>query len=81
MASKLARCREKVHEDDALTDKQLARKIRKVDRNRSRYYTYYTGQKWGDRTNYDLMINTSTLSVKGAVHSLAELLRHEQENG
>lgn len=79
MASKLARCREKTHEDDALTDKQLARKIRKVDRNRSRYYTYYTGQKWGDRTNYDLMINTSTLSVKGAVHSLAELLRHEAE--
>ncbi len=80
MASKLARCREKSHEDDALTDKQLARKIRKVDRSRSRYYTYYTGHKWGDRTNYDLMINTSSLSVKGAVHSLAELLRHEQEN-
>ncbi len=79
MASKLARCREKSHEDDALTDKQLARKIRKVDRNRSRYYTYYTGHKWGDRTNYDLMINTSSLSVKGAVHSLAELLRHEAE--
>lgn len=77
MASKLARCREKTHEDDVLTDKQLARKIRKVDRNRSRYYTYYTGHKWGDRTNYDLMINTSSLSIKGAVHSLAELLRHE----
>ena len=25
------------------------------------------------------MINTSTLSIKDAVHSLAELLRHEAE--
>lgn len=79
MESKLRRCREKSHEDDALTDKQLARKIRHVDRNRARYYEYYTGRKWGDRVNYDLMVNTSAMSVKAAVHSLAELLRIEQE--
>lgn len=79
MGSKLRRCREKSHEDDALTDKQLARKIRHVDRNRARYYEYYTGCKWGDRVNYDLMVNTSAMSVKAAVHSLAELLRIEQE--
>lgn len=81
MESKLRRCREKSHADDALTDRQLARKIRHVDRNRARYYEYYTGRRWGDRTNYDLMLNTSSMSVKAAVHSLAELLRHERENG
>ena len=81
MESKLRRCREKSHEDDALTDRQLARKIRHVDRNRARYYEYYTGRRWGDRINYDLMLNTSSMSVKAAVHSLAELLRHERENG
>lgn len=81
MESKLRRCREKSHEDDALTDRQLTRKIRHVDRNRARYYEYYTGRRWGDRINYDLMLNTSSMSVKAAVHSLAELLRHERENG
>ena len=80
MESKLRRCREKSHEDDALTDRQLTRKIRHVDRNRARYYEYYTGRRWGDRINYDLMLNTSSMSVKAAVHSLAELLRHEREN-
>ena len=79
MESKLRRCREKSHEDDALTDKQLARKIRHVDRSRARYYEYYTGRKWGERVNYDLMVNTSAMSVKAAVHSLAEMLRRERE--
>lgn len=80
MESKLRRCREKSHEDDALTDKQLARKIRHVDRSRARYYEYYTGRKWGERVNYDLMVNTSAMSVKAAVHSLAEMLRLERGN-
>lgn len=79
MPSKLARCREKSHEDDGLNDRKLARKIRHVDRNRARYYSYYTGRRWGDRNNYDLMINTSTMPIKAAVHSLAELLRSEQD--
>lgn len=79
MPSKLARCREKSHEDDGLNDRKLARKIRRVDRNRARYYSYYTGRRWGDRNNYDLMINTSTMPIKAAVHSLAELLRAEQD--
>ena len=51
MESKLRRCREKSHEDDALTDKQLARKIRHVDRSRARYYAYSTGRNWGERVN------------------------------
>lgn len=79
MPSKLARCRAKSHEDDALNDRQLARRIRHVDRNRARYYEYYTGLTWGDRTNYDLMINTSAMSVKAAVHSLSVLLSHTEE--
>lgn len=74
MPSKLKRCREKSHEDDALNDRRLARRIRRVDRNRARYYEYYTGNKWGERINYDLMINTSNVSIKESVHSLVALL-------
>lgn len=77
MPSRLKRCREKNHEDDGLNDRQLERKIRHVDRNRARYYEYYTGRKWGDRNNYDLLLNTSSMSIKSLVHSLAELLRQD----
>lgn len=60
-----------------MNDRQLERKIRHVDRNRARYYEYYTGRKWGDRNNYDLLLNTSSMSIKSLVHSLAELLRQD----
>lgn len=78
MPSKLRRCREKTQEDAALTDRQLERKIRRVDRNRARYYGHYTGQKWGARIGYDLMINTSATPIKAAVHSLVALLKQNE---
>ncbi len=80
MPTKIARCREKSHEDDALTDKQLEKQIRKVDRNRAKYYAYYTGHKWGDRSNYDIMINTTAMPIEESVHALAEILRASEED-
>lgn len=77
--SKLRRCREKTQEDASLTDKQLARKIRRVDRHRALYYQHYTGKRWGERLNYDLMINTSSTPIKAAVHSLVALLKQSRE--
>ena len=31
---------------------------------RARYYNYYTGKKWGDPVNYDLVVNTSNTSLE-----------------
>ena len=39
----------------AITEKEL----NKMDRQRSNYYHFYTTRKWGERKNYDIMINTS----------------------
>ena len=36
------------------------------DAQRKRYYAYYTGQTWGEAQNYDLMINTSRISLESA---------------
>ena len=36
------------------------------DAQRKRYYAYYTGQTWGAPQNYDLMINTSRISLESA---------------
>lgn len=36
-----------------------------VDKNRRKYYEYYTGKKWGYRLNYDLCVNTSRTRDKG----------------
>ena len=39
----------------AITEKQL----HKMDKQRANYYKFYTSRKWGDSSNYDIMINTS----------------------
>ncbi len=76
MESKLARCRLKGEELDAeMSDKQLSREIKKIDRERSKYYHYYTGQLWGNRSNYDICINTTSVSVKESAEALADMLK------
>ena len=35
------------------------KELNKENEKRARYYNYYTGKKWGDPANYDLIVNTS----------------------
>ncbi len=86
MASKIARCRKnerltyretrpEVDESgQALTDKELSRRIEQINKGRADYYEFYTGQTWGDKSNYDLCINTAKLSdLKGAAGHIAKI--------
>ena len=46
---------------------EAIRLIQHTDNERATYYNYFTKQKWGDRTGYDLMIDTAKVGVNGAV--------------
>ncbi len=41
--------------------------VKQIDKQRRRYYEFYTDNKWGGRDEYDLLINTSRAGVEGAV--------------
>lgn len=71
---KMERCRERENFDEKITDKQLRMKIQSVDKERAKYYEFMTGQKWGDKANYDICLNTSSLGVENAVQSILALL-------
>lgn len=73
MDSKMARCRSRATEQEHLTEKELKQQIQKIDKNRSKYYQFYTGRTWGDKLNYDLCVNTSHISVKDAVDGIAKI--------
>lgn len=73
MESKMARCRKKGEVQADLNDRELRQRIRSVNKNRASYYSYYTGQKWGDRINYDLCINTTNSDVKAVAAAVARL--------
>ena len=64
MPTKIKRCVEKGEVDKNLSEKKLIKAIKDVDRQRADYYNFFTGRKWGDKDNYDLMVNTSNNSIK-----------------
>lgn len=46
----------------------------KADKNRANYYSFYSGQKWGQVDNYDLCINSTNLSTDQAVRLITNYL-------
>ncbi len=74
MDARVARCMaHKRPDEEALTEKAMEKKIKKLDRERARYYEYYTRNQWGDRRNYDLCINTTNFVVKDIVPHIAKM--------
>ena len=73
MDSRVQRRFERSPEEEHYTDKQMKKRIHKIDKNRAKYYEFYTGQKWGYRKNYDLCVNTTDVSIKDTVHIFAKL--------
>ncbi len=75
MESRLKRCWERRSEEETFTEKEMKRRVGEIDRERARYYTYFSNRKWGARDNYDLMINTSGKDVKQVSAALAQYLK------
>jgi cytidylate kinase len=75
MAHKIARCRARGEGSEKLTDKELEKRIRSIDKARAQYYRFYTGESHDDRMTYDLSINTSTIAVPDAAAAVAALVR------
>ena len=73
MESRIKRCREYAPEHENLTDKELENHILEIDKKRAGYYAFHTGQKWEDKMNYDLCINTTKNSIKELVPILAKM--------
>lgn len=44
------------------------------DKNRKQYYAYYTGEKWGDPKNFDLMINTGKLGLSATADLILQYI-------
>ena len=49
--------------------------VKRINRARATHYEYYTGKKWGDPHNYDLMINTGSMSMSTACKLITSLAR------
>lgn len=70
--AKLKRCHERAPEGETLTDKQLLKKMKNIDKTRAKTRALMTGTAWGERNAYHLTVNTTDWDIKVLVPILAE---------
>lgn len=49
------------------SDREIENHIEKIDKKRSKYYSYYTDGIWGKASTYHLCIDSSVLGIDGTV--------------
>ena len=52
----------------------VARDIKKSDKERSQHYNMFTDQIWGERHNYDLMLNSGKLGFQKCVDIICQMI-------
>ena len=73
--SRLERCmryEQKKPADERLTEKQVLRNIRRIDRNRARTREILTGKARSDSSTFDLTLNAASWDIKKLVEATAE---------
>lgn len=70
--AKIARCQRYAGEGENLTDKEIRKNILQIDKNRARAREMFTGSKWGERSAYDLIVNTTNWTIKELAPVVAE---------
>jgi len=55
---------------DGVEASRIEAYIRRRDNQRKNYNKFFTDKTWGDRDNYDLMLNTSALGYEGAANAI-----------
>lgn len=72
--SKLARCRKRAPENEHLTDKQMLKRFKEIDKGRKNLHDLVASKAWGDKDGYDLLINTSNIEIKEIVPALVDYI-------
>ena len=75
MTSKVERCRQRAPEGEDLSESELMRMIRQIDKQRAQHHQMYTDTRWGAKEGYHLCINTSGKEIKQLIPALAQFVR------
>lgn len=62
-------------EQEHLSRDKAARLIRKMDKQRRKYYETYTGQVWGSPSGYDLGLDTGQMGLEAATEAVCTAYR------
>ncbi len=60
---------------DNFSEEEAKQKIKQTDKERSEYYKHFTSRQWGDKSNYDICIDTSKLGVDKSIELLEDYIK------
>ncbi len=62
---------------DSLSVQEAARRIEQVNTGRYNHYLQYTGRRWTDGRDYDLVVNTSTLGLEQCADIIVGVIKNK----
>ncbi|MCH5293968.1 MAG: cytidylate kinase-like family protein [Treponema sp.] len=65
-------------EQKKLDEKNAERNIKLIDKGRANHYNTFTQRTWGNRTHYDILLNSSTLGLEKTADLLAQMVKESQ---
>lgn len=72
MAAKVRRCIERAKEGETTSPKEIEKRIRRIDKNRSRTREILSDSAWGRRDAYHLIVNTTGWNLTDLAPAVAE---------
>ncbi|MBR2646061.1 MAG: cytidylate kinase-like family protein [Clostridia bacterium] len=73
--TKLRRCQERADANETLTEKELEKRMKSVDKSRAKTREMLSGGAWGQREEYHLVVNTSSWEIKALSEALAPFIQ------
>ncbi len=73
MEAKVRRCRARAAEGERLSDRELERSIRRIDKGRASVRELVGAGRWGDPDCYQLTLNTTDWEIKALAPAVADL--------
>jgi len=70
--SKVKRCMERAPEGEKLTEKELLKRMKQIDKQRAQTRAILSGSEWGQRDVYHLTVNTTDWSLKELAQAVSD---------
>ena len=65
----------RVIEKYGVEPKNVAKEMKNTDKKRAKFHNFYSEEKWGEATTYDLAINVAKLGIDGTVDLISEYIK------
>ena len=76
MKEKIKRCRERDNNSSDVSDCELEKQSRRIDRRRAESHALVSDIDWGDKSGYHLCVNTSGMNIKDLTPLIAEYAKY-----